>query len=536
MNERKKEATMFKRRIMQVMIVCVMLVSTVSTSYAQLFTDVPDNHKNKAEFDYLAAWGAIDANQGTMYRLHDAITRYEAAELLVRAMRADTENRPIPMYTDIATDDPRMPVIATITELQVMTGTDGKFNPDAKLTRAQAAGILIRAFGLQGSTTSTFPDVDAAHWATPAIHTLIANQITTGFEDGTYRPSQSLTRSNFAIFVARVLNPAFRLAKNEVPVVKPTPTPQEPASCERETNKKTYKVDVAVANMWKNYNAARQVDAPSTTNPVQMDKWINSMTLSQKKWLVDRTDTQALYNDEVTILESRGNWYRIAANDQYVPYQKEGYPGWVPKSQITATTKNYDDCAIAVISSKKANLYEADYKKVHVTVSYATILPIIKEAGNYYFVQTPDAGVKLLKKIDAKKHESYEAIPKPSAKTIIDEAKRYLNLPYLWAGTSSWGYDCSGILYAIFKAHGIMIPRDSFYQATKGTAVTKNNLKAGDLVFFAYNGGKGKVYHVGLYLGNGQMLHAPHYASKVRIEPLNQGVYQKNYAGARRYL
>ena len=118
--------------------------------------------------------------------------------------------------------------------------------------------------------------------------------------------------------------------------------------------------------------------------------------------------------------------------------------------------------------------------------------------------------------------------------TIVNEAKRYLNLPYLWAGTSSWGYDCSGILYAVFRAHGMMIPRDSFYQATKGTKVAKKDLKPGDFVFFAYNGGTGKVYHVGMYIGNGQMLHAPHYASKVRIEALNQGVYKKNYAGARR--
>ena len=109
-------------------------------------------------------------------------------------------------------------------------------------------------------------------------------------------------------------------------------------------------------------------------------------------------------------------------------------------------------------------------------------------------------------------------------------------MPYLWAGISSWGYDCSGILYGVFRTHGIMIPRDSFYQAKGGKAVAKKNLQPGDLVFFAYNGGKGKVYHVGLYIGDGKMLHAPNYASKVKIETLNQGTYKKNYSGARRYL
>lgn len=66
--------------------------------------------------------------------------------------------------------------------------------------------------------------------------------------------------------------------------------------------------------------------------------------------------------------------------------------------------------------------------------------------------------------------------------------------------------------------------------------LANKNLKAGDLVFFAYNNGRGKVYHVGLYIGDGKMLHAPNPSSKIRIESLNQGVYKKNYSGARRYI
>ena len=56
-----------------------------------------------------------------------------------------------------------------------------------------------------------------------------------------------------------------------------------------------------------------------------MQKWVSSLSLAQKKWLVDRTDTQALYGDEVTLLETKGKWQRIAAKDQYVPYMKAGY-------------------------------------------------------------------------------------------------------------------------------------------------------------------------------------------------------------------
>ncbi|MBS7345097.1 MAG: S-layer homology domain-containing protein [Caryophanon sp.] len=525
---------MLRKYFAQLLIVCLLFTVTFTQASAQLFTDVKETHGSYAQLQYLVNQGIIEADAATAFRIGEPITRYEAAEWLVKALKLDTELRPIPTYTDVAEDDARMAVIATVTELGIMTGTDGAFNPDRSLTRAQAAGILTRAFSLTGESTATFPDVAPTHWAAASVSALIANQITTGFEDGTFRLNAPLTRGNFAVFIARVLEPSFRLAKNDVPA--PAPAPQPAPSCEKESTKTTYKVDVSVANLWKHYNNARSVDSLSTTNPVDYDRWIAGLSLSQKKWLVDRTDTQALYGDEVTVLETRGKWLRVAAKDQYVPYQKEGYPGWVPASQITKTTKNYDDCAIAIITAKQAPLYEADYKQVHIEVSYATILPIIKESGNYYVVQTPSNGTKLLKKGHAKAFDDYSDVPKPSAQTIVDEAKRYLNLPYLWAGTSSWGYDCSGILYAVFRAHGIMIPRDSFYQATKGKAVAKKDLQAGDLVFFAYNGGKGKVYHVGLYIGNGQMLHAPNYASKVRIEPLNAGVYKKNYSGARRYL
>jgi cell wall-associated NlpC family hydrolase len=136
----------------------------------------------------------------------------------------------------------------------------------------------------------------------------------------------------------------------------------------------------------------------------------------------------------------------------------------------------------------------------------------------------------------AKTAKNYAAVKKPTQADIVNNAKKFLGLPYLWAGTSAYGFDCSGIIYAVYKNYGMLIPRDSFYQATKGTFVSKQNLQPGDLVFFAYNGGRGKVYHVGIYIGSGKMIHAPNSSSNVRIEALNAGVYKTNYSGARRYI
>ncbi|MBD8033709.1 C40 family peptidase [Solibacillus sp. Sa1YVA6] len=518
---------MIRRILFQIVIICIFMATATGVGYANTFPDVPSDTKLSEELNVLSDFGGIAIIPNEPFRVNDAITRYEAAEMIVRTMQIDYEASPIPTYEDISEDDPRMPIIAAITELRIMTGFEGKFNPDAKLTRAQAVKILAQAFGLSGQAPITYKDIPKNHSGSNAIQAFVANQILFPAKNEKFNPNAVMTRGNFASYTARIIEPTLRPSEPEQPVFE---------SCAKDTNKKRYVVDVAVTNFWNKPNQARAVDYPSTKDPVEMQKWVSSLSLSQKKWLVGRTDTQALYGDEVALLETKGKWQRVAAKDQYVPYLKEGYPGWVPKTHIVATNKNYDDCAIAIITSQKAHLLEEDAKTKFLQISYATILPIIEEDAKYYYVETPSNGVKLLKKGDAKSYTAYSKVPKPTAQTIIKEAKRYLDLPYLWAGTSSWGYDCSGILYAVFRSHGIMIPRDSFYQATGGKAVAKKDLKPGDLVFFAYNGGKGKVYHVGLYVGEGKMLHAPHYASKVKIESMNNGAYKKNYSGARRYL
>lgn len=530
---------MIRRLLIQFVVFCCVMTGVASVAQAKIFTDIPESAPILKEFTVLIERDVITQNPEAPFRLNDSLTRFEAAEFIIRALKVESNLSEIPTYQDIEEKDPRMPIITAITQLGLMTGDAGYFNPDVKLTRAQAADLLAKAFQLTGEAPKALVDVPASHPSAPAINALVANQIVEIPNSNKFRPNVNMTRAQFAEFVARIIEPSLREKEQETVVPEEPQSPQQPEefeSCERETNKTTYLVDVAVANMWNKANQSRIVDLPSTKNQVEMQKWISSLSIQQKKWLVGRTDTQALYGDEVTALETKGNWMRVAAKDQYVPYLKSGYPGWVSKRHITSTTKNYDDCAIAIVTAKKAMLFNEDQKTKFMEISYATILPVIKEDSKFYHVQTPSKGVKLLKKADSKSFKNYSDVPKPTATTVINEAKRYLNLPYLWAGTSSWGYDCSGILYAIFRTHGIMIPRDSFYQAQGGKAVAKKDLKPGDLVFFAYNGGKGKVYHVGLYIGDGKMLHAPHYASKVKIESMNQGTYKKNYSGARRYL
>ena len=125
-----------------------------------------------------------------------------------------------------------------------------------------------------------------------------------------------------------------------------------------------------------------------------------------------------------------------------------------------------------------------------------------------------------------------------SASKVVAFAKTLLGKPYVWGAQGPNGFDCSGFTYYVFKnSAGITLPRTSSEQSKYGTAVSKSNLKAGDLVFFDTVGANnGVVTHVGLYIGDGQIIHAASGQGKVVINNLNSSYYVNAYVNARRVL
>ena len=111
-------------------------------------------------------------------------------------------------------------------------------------------------------------------------------------------------------------------------------------------------------------------------------------------------------------------------------------------------------------------------------------------------------------------------------------AKTMIGKPYRWGGTNAkTGFDCSGLVYYVFKEQDIAVPRvpkDMFVAMTK---VQDDNLAPGDVVFFNTFA---KLSHVGIYIGNRQFIHAPHRGQTVTIESLDTGYYAQRYVGARR--
>ncbi len=123
-----------------------------------------------------------------------------------------------------------------------------------------------------------------------------------------------------------------------------------------------------------------------------------------------------------------------------------------------------------------------------------------------------------------------------SAESIIDYAKRFIGVKYVWGGTTAKGFDCSGFVKYVYNHFDVSLSRNSVAQAKNGTYIKKEDLLPGDLVFFDTNGGKNRINHVGIYIGGGKMIHSSSSHNGVVISTISSGFYAKSYMTARRVL
>jgi len=119
---------------------------------------------------------------------------------------------------------------------------------------------------------------------------------------------------------------------------------------------------------------------------------------------------------------------------------------------------------------------------------------------------------------------------------IIRTANSFIGVPYRWGGESvEEGFDCSGFAMTVYKLNGLNLPRSSQAQWKAGVSVSRNLLKKGDLVFFRTTR-SGKISHVGIYVGNGQFIHAPGKGNDVQRTSLKNQYFKMHYTGAKTYF
>ncbi len=216
--------------------------------------------------------------------------------------------------------------------------------------------------------------------------------------------------------------------------------------------------------------------------------------------------SQAIYGTNVHPVEEKDGWVKVHTLDDYT--------GWMPLSSLRRLRDGDRPYAstgpVAQVESLFANLYrEPDVTKERplLTLPFETRLEVsaepFSEERRWLQVRLPDGRSAWVQRGDVT--FSPEPLTIPATITL---SRRFLGLPYLWGGTSSFGYDCSGFTQMLYRRRGVVLPRDAGLQAGwEGFAsVKRTKLRPGDLLFFGKSAEK--ITHSGMYIGHGQFVHA----------------------------
>ena len=241
--------------------------------------------------------------------------------------------------------------------------------------------------------------------------------------------------------------------------------------------------------------------------------------------------SQAIYGVNVSLLEQTEGWARVRTPDDYA--------GWMPAVSLHRRPVGPYAASghVAFVTSLFASLYrepDVTRRRPLLTVPFETRLEVIEEpeAGDrrWIRVRLVDGAEGWIQRGDV----SLKERPLGIGETIA-LARRFLGLPYLWGGTSSFGFDCSGFTQMLCRRRDIPIPRDSAPQARwEGfEPVAPRDLQPGDLLFFGES--PDKVTHTGMYIGNGEFIHATaHLRPMVQISRLDEAHWNERLVVCRR--
>lgn len=215
-----------------------------------------------------------------------------------------------------------------------------------------------------------------------------------------------------------------------------------------------------------------------------------------------RRSSQLLFNEVVEVIEERPDWRLVKGID--------GYPGWTREVYLDDFRLDGDK---AIVKSLQAPVFKQDGRLL-TRLTFGTEVSGWPE-DQYFRIDYPGGIVAKTELLNLELNGSNDI----SRTSFQGLALRFIGVPYLWGGSSSFGFDCSGLVQRLYGYYGIGLPRDSDQQKEQGVRIelgaldeSKGVLQTGDLVFFEG--------HVGIYLEDGEMIHSSRYHNGVAITDL----------------
>ncbi len=247
--------------------------------------------------------------------------------------------------------------------------------------------------------------------------------------------------------------------------------------------------------------------------------------------------------DTVVILEDAGNgWYKVDYNT---------VEGYMSGEYLTVSAQADVTIGYGLVQAGGSTLNVRSgpgttYSKV-TTLSDGAVVSIVGIDNGWYKIKTSSGATGYVsseymvtcKDSSGSRGDGTTAVavaPNSSmGQQIVDYAKQFLGVPYVYGGNGPSSFDCSGFTSYIYRHFGYTLNRTASTQLSNGVAVSKSELQPGDLVFFRYNTSY-PASHVGIYIGNGQFIHASTNKYQVQIDQLLTGHYANVYIAGRRIL
>lgn len=247
--------------------------------------------------------------------------------------------------------------------------------------------------------------------------------------------------------------------------------------------------------------------------------------------------------DTVVILEDAGNgWYKVDYNT---------VEGYMSGEYLTVSAQADVTIGYGLVQAGGSTLNVRSgpgttYSKV-TTLSDGAVVSIVGIDNGWYKIKTSSGATGYVsseymvtcKDSSGSRGDGTTAVAVASnssmGQQIVDYAKQFLGVPYVYGGNGPNSFDCSGFTSYIYRHFGYTLNRTASTQLSNGVAVSKSELQPGDLVFFRYNTSY-PASHVGIYIGNGQFIHASTNKYQVQIDQLLTGHYANVYIAGRRIL